>query len=93
MRLGDHEVCNTFVKNKNYNILLLHISTYDKILGETNFQTWELPRSGQKQKTERKRKERERLNDGNNNGRLCIANTTSAGSFKAAWANNLVKLS
>ena len=38
----------------------------------------------QKQKTEEKK--RERLNDGNNNGQLRIANATSGGARKAAWA-------
>ena len=40
---------------------------------------------GQKQKTEKKKKER--LNVGNNNGQLRIANATSGGARKAAWAN------
>ena len=40
------------------------------------------PEVGQKQKTERKR-----LNDGNYNGQLRIANATSGGARKAAWAN------
>ena len=39
---------------------------------------------GQKQKTE---KERERLNDGNNNGQVRIANATSGGARKAGLAN------
>ena len=69
----------------------MHLSSsYAKILGETNFQPWEIPRRGSKAKdVERKReKEREeRLNDGNNNGQLRIANTTSGGARKAAWAN------
>ena len=43
---------------------------------------------GQKQKTEQKKKKR--LNDGNNNGQLRIANATSAGARKAAWANLLI---
>ena len=33
-----------------------------------------------------KKKERKRLNDGNNNGQLRIANATSGGARKAAWA-------
>ena len=36
---------------------------------------------GQKQKTER-----ERLNDGNNNGQLSIANATSGGARRTNWA-------
>ena len=49
----------------------MHISSsYAKILGETNFHEWEIPRSGSKAKYgEKKRKrKKERLNDGNNNG-------------------------
>ena len=42
------------------------------------------PEVGQKQKTER---EEERLNNGRNNGQLRIANATSGGARKAAWAN------
>ena len=38
---------------------------------------------GQKQKTEKKKEERERLNDGTNNGQLRIANATSGGARKA----------
>ena len=52
-------------KNKNYlkNIFVLHISSsYAKILGDTNFHTREIPRSGSKAK------DGERLNDGDNNG-------------------------
>ena len=48
----------------------MHISSsYAKILGETNFRTREIPRSGSKAKDGEKR-EKERLNDGNNNGQL-----------------------
>ena len=50
------------------------------------------PEVGQKQKTERKKKRRERLNDGNNNGRLRIANATSGGTSKAAWAKKRERL-
>ena len=41
-------------------------SSYAKILGETNFRTQEIPRSGSKAKEGEKR--RRRLNDGKNNG-------------------------
>ena len=45
----------------------MHISA--KILGEKLFRTWEFPRSGSKAKDgEKKKKRRERLNDGDNNG-------------------------
>ena len=49
----------------------MHISSsYAKILGETNFHTREIPRSGSKAKDGEKIGERKkkRLNDGNNNG-------------------------
>ena len=44
------------------------------------------PEVGQKQKTEKKEREKERLNNGNNNGQLRIANATSGGARKTAWA-------
>ena len=94
----------------------MHISfSYAKILGETNFHTREIPRSGSKAKDgerkkrnyiniyhlvtnksgskakdgkeREKKKKKERLKVGNNNGQLCIANATSCGACKAAWAN------
>ena len=71
--------------HKNYKKLniILHISSsYAKILGETNFHTWEFPQSGSKVK-EGDREKKERLNDGNNNGKH-IANATSGGARKAA---------
>ena len=56
-------------KKKKYVITL---ASYGKILGETNFQPWEFPRSGSKAKDrEREKKgerEKERLNDVKNNG-------------------------
>ena len=64
--------------------------SYVKILGETYFQPWEVPRSGSKAKDGK-----ERLNDGNNNGQLSIAIATTGGARKAAWANfsGIAKLS
>ena len=52
------------------------------------------PVVGQKQKTEKKE---ERPKVGNNNGQLCIANTTSCGARKAAlakikWCQNIGKI-
>ena len=65
----------------------MHISfSYAKVLGETNFQPREFPRSGSKAKDGEKEKER-RLKVGNNNGQLRIANANSGGACKAAWAN------
>ena len=42
-------------------------SSYAKILGETNFHTREFPQSGSKAKDGEKKREEERLNDGDNN--------------------------
>ena len=50
--------------------------------GKQIFTLGSFPKVGQKQKTKRK----ERL-DGNNNGQVRIANATSGGARKAAWAN------
>ena len=58
-----------------------------KYWGKQIFTHGRFPEVGQKQKTERKREEERRLNDGNNNGQLSIANATSGGARKAAWAN------
>ena len=55
--------------------MFLHIfSSYAKILGKTNFHTWEFPRSGSKAKDGEREKERkrERPKVGNNNGLLRI---------------------
>ena len=54
-----------------------------KYWGNQNFSRGSFPEVGQKQKTEK-----ERLNDGNNNGQLRIAKATSAGARQAAWANS-----
>ena len=56
-----------------------------KYWGKQNFSLGRFPEVGQKQKTKRE-KEEERLNDGNNNGQLRIANATSGGTRKAASA-------
>ena len=51
----------------------MHISSsYAKILGETNFQPWEIPRSGSKAK-DGKEKERKREREKKTNGQLRIA--------------------
>ena len=59
-----------------------------KYWGKQIFSLWSFPEVGQKQKTERKKKEkkRERLKVCNNNGQLRIANATSGGARKAARA-------
>ena len=51
--------------------------------------TREFPRSGSKAKDGEREEEKKRPNDGNNNGQLRNANTTSGGARKAAWANSL----
>ena len=63
-----------------------------KYWGKQIFAHGRFPEVGRKQKTEEKRRERERerererLNNGDNNGQLRIANATSGGARKAAWA-------
>ena len=50
---------NRKIKILNFLILFLNISSgYAKILGETNFQPWEIPRSGSKAKDEENKTER-----------------------------------
>ena len=53
-----------------------------KYWGEKMFSLGSFPEVGQKQKMEKQRREKERLNDGNNNGQLRIANATSVGARK-----------
>ena len=57
-------------------------------MGETNFQPREFPQIKLKAKDE-KRKKKERLKVGNNNGQLHIANATSGGARKAACAKKV----
>ena len=69
----------------------LHISSsYAKILGEKLFRTWEIPRSGSKaedREKKEKRGEKERLNDGENNGQATHGARKHAWRTQAAWAN------
>ena len=60
---------------------------YAKILGETNFRTREIPRSGSKAKDGEKKRKEERLNDGNNNGQATHGACKHAWCTQAAWAN------
>ena len=53
-----------------------------KYWGKQIFTHGSFPEVGQKQKT--RKKKRERLNDGNTNGQLRIANATSGGARKAS---------
>ena len=55
-----------------------------KYWGGNYFAHGRFPEVGQKQKTEERERKKEKLKDGNNNGQLRIANTTSGGACKAA---------
>ena len=59
----------------------MHISSsYGKILGEKLFRTWEIPRSGSKAEDGgEEEREKERLNNGDNNGQA------KHGARKHAW--------
>ena len=57
--------------------------------GKQIFTHGSFPEVGQKQKTERK-KEEERLNDGNNNGQATHGSRKHAWRTQAAWANNII---
>ena len=57
-----------------------------KYWGKQIFSLGSFPEAGQKQKTEKKER-RERLNDGNNNDQLCIANAAVGVACKATWTN------
>ena len=71
----------------------MHISSsYAKILGEKIFRTWEFPRSGSKAKNGEKEREKERLNDGDNNGQATHGVRKHAWRTQAAWANCLKKV-
>ena len=69
----------------------MHISSsYAKILGEKLFRTWEIPRSGSKAKNGgKKEREKERLNNGDNNGQATHGARKHAWRTQAAWANIL----
>ena len=61
-----------------------------KYWGKQTFSLGRFPEVGQKQKMEKKERQKERRAKlGNNNGQLRIANATSSGVRKAAWANKL----
>ena len=57
-----------------------------KYLGKQIFSLGRFPKVGQKQKTEKKEEERERLNDGNNNGQATHGARKHAWRTQAAWA-------
>ena len=59
-----------------------------KYWGKQNFSLGSFPEVGQKQKTEEKKRHK-KINYGNNNDHLSIANATSGGAHKAAWANTM----
>ena len=63
----------------------MHISSsYAKILGQKLFRTREVPRSGSKAKNGER--EKERLNDGDNNGQATHGARKHAWRTQAAWA-------
>ena len=64
------KMCFFREKNLLKKIFLYISSSYAKILGETNFRTREIPRSGSKAKDGEKKRKKRRANDGNNNGQL-----------------------
>ena len=71
----------------------MHISSsYAKILGETNFHTREIPRSWSKAKDGERDKERERLNNVNNNGQATHGARNHAWHTQAAWVNYFICL-
>ena len=59
-----------------------------KYWGKQIFSLGSFPKVGQKQKTENKKRERERLNDGNNNGQATHGARKHAWLTQAAWAKN-----
>ena len=60
-------------------------SSYAKILGEKLFRTWKFPRNGSKAE-DGERGEKERLNDGDNNGQATHGARKHAWRTQAAWA-------
>ena len=58
-----------------------------KYWGKQIFVHGSFPEVGQKQKTEKKRKKEERLNDGNNNGQATHGARKHAWRTQAPWAN------
>ena len=60
-----------------------------KYWGKQIFAHGRFPEVSQKQKTERKEREKERLNDGNNNGQATHGPRKHASRTQAAWANNV----
>ena len=66
----------------------MHISSsYAKILGKTNFHAREIPRSGSKAEDGGEEREKERLNNGENNGQATHGARKHAWRTQAAWAN------
>ena len=72
-------------------LIILHLcriisSSYAKILGEKLFRTWEIPRSGLKAEDGGEEREKERLNNGENNGQATHGARKHAWRTQAAWA-------
>ena len=67
----------------------MHVSSsYAKILRENFFTHGSFPEVGQKLKTEREKKEKEKLNDSNNNGKAAHGTRKHAWRTQATCANN-----
>ena len=77
----------------------MHLSSsYAKMLGPKLFRTREFPRSGSKakdgeRKREKREKEEERLNDGDNNGQATHVACKHVWRTQAAWAKKSVSSS
>ena len=69
---------------------MLYLLLMPKYWGKQILAHGSFPEVGEKQKTEKKEREKERrAKVGNNNGQLRMSNATSCGARKANWAKNL----
>ena len=76
-----------FVKKKLHNFFCIYLLVMPKYWGKQIFTHGSFPEVGQKQKTEKKERKRERLNDGNNNGQATHGASKHPWRTQAAWAN------
>ena len=75
------------VLNLQQKDFFLHISfCYAKILGETNFGTWEIPRSGSKAEDGEEKRRKKRAKVGDNSGQATHGARRHAWRTQAAWA-------
>ena len=68
----------------------IYLLVMPKYWGKQIFTHGTFPEVGQKQKTEEKKEERERLNDANNNGQATHGARKHAWRTQAAWDNLLI---